>query len=251
MNPLELQQETERQLQQLQQGSGPGCQPSSQRTRVQPIPEDYDSRPSSRASELPSFIQHQLSPAPSSPPASPTRSGSLRSIPSPIITAVMSHQHQAALARDERFPSPLIAEMSTTSPTASTRSIPQQNLQLQQQHPLHQVAFKGLSPPPRSPPSAATGSTITPGSPTRRTMTPSPGLAAISTTPGMMAPYSMPAPPSPTILGGSGGQRQYPRSYQSRTAGDEELTGENTSPRMFPVGYNEPLQQTVPRMGGA
>ncbi|KAF9178701.1 hypothetical protein BGZ50_007535 [Haplosporangium sp. Z 11] len=123
----------------------------------------------------------------------------------------------------------------TTSPrvsTSSARNYQQQELnlpqdfQLQQQHPLHQVAYKGLSPPPRSTPML--GPTI-PTSPTRRTSPTSPSMSFLTASP-------VNVPPSPASMV----PQQYQQHYRGRgSTGDAR----STMTAAYPTGYVDSLQQ--------
>ncbi|KAI9235896.1 MAG: hypothetical protein BYD32DRAFT_437926 [Podila humilis] len=112
------------------------------------------------------------------------------------------------------------------------------DVQLQQQHPLHQVAFKGLSPPPRSTVSSTLPMTSPPTSP----VSSSPGgrNKGMSPKPSpMMGPVISPSvqlssPPSPAMMS----------QHRTRTA-NEAMHAQQA----FPVGYEDPYQ--VPRVGGA
>ncbi|KAG0332369.1 hypothetical protein BG004_001293, partial [Podila humilis] len=114
------------------------------------------------------------------------------------------------------------------------------DVQLQQQHPLHQVAFKGLSPPPRSTPSAANSPPMSPVSPTAG------GWSRNSTSPNpspMMAPVMSSSTvfsnaPSPALM----------NQHRVKMA-NEAMQAQQAS---FPIGYEDPYQQQqqVPRTGG-
>ncbi|KAG0362231.1 hypothetical protein BG005_006370 [Podila minutissima] len=113
------------------------------------------------------------------------------------------------------------------------------DVQLQQQHPLHQVAFKGLSPPPRS-----TASSMLPmASPPTSPISSSPGgrnKGASPTPSPMMGPVMsssvlLSSPPSPAMRS----------QHRARTA-NEAMQAQQAA---FPAGYEDSYQ--VPRVGGA
>ncbi|KAG0252104.1 hypothetical protein BG011_007201 [Mortierella polycephala] len=133
----------------------------------------------------------------------------------------------------------------TTSPrvsTSSARNYQQQELnlpldfQLQQQHPLHQVAYKGLSPPPRSTPML--GPTI-PTSPTRRTSPTSPPLPHMTA-----SPVNVPLSPASMV------PQQYLQHYRGRGSTDD---AHSTMAAAYPTGYVDSLQQapTSPPMSAS
>ncbi|KAG0085463.1 hypothetical protein BGZ92_008964 [Podila epicladia] len=113
------------------------------------------------------------------------------------------------------------------------------DVQLQQQHPLHQVAFKGLSPPPR----LAASSMLPMASPPTSPMSSSPGgrnKSASPTPSPMMGPVMsssvlLSSPPSPAMKS----------QHRARTA-NEAMQAQQAA---FPAGYEDPYQ--VPRVGGA
>ncbi|KAF9918088.1 hypothetical protein BX616_010297 [Lobosporangium transversale] len=172
---LALQQQTQQQLQQLEQQSlGHGSRASTQRIQVmsggfQAIPErgayggmDEDDGPSLPQMPLP----------PSSPPHSPLRTklSGFSSSPRIMQASSLAHQQQYQHQLQQQYHDITSLSRLPRRSNSSSRSgsnykdlsinIPlPPDMQLQQQHPLHQVAYKGLSPPPRS----------VPLSPTRRT----------------------------------------------------------------------------------
>ncbi|KAG0243756.1 hypothetical protein BGX31_010225 [Mortierella sp. GBA43] len=183
----------------------------------------------------------------SSPPQSPTRtrtntqgqSKSPISITMPPNMTVSQQQYYNELD-DEGLPLPLPPTSSKSSsssprvPTSPSRASPSSprtgtypsefslgpDMQLQQQHPLHQVAYKGLSPPPRSNPQSPVSST----SPGRRRggSLSSPPMSPTATTP---SSPGLQGQPSPRLGGGvrrgtssSSKSRDYDREPSSEPA---------------------------------
>ncbi|KAG0333692.1 hypothetical protein BG000_008948 [Podila horticola] len=113
------------------------------------------------------------------------------------------------------------------------------DVQLQQQHPLHQVAFKGLSPPPRS-----TAASMLPMA--------SPPTSPISLSPGGRIKGASPAPSpmtgpvmSTSVLLSSPPSPAMKSQHRARTA-NEAMQAQQAA---FAAGYENHYQ--VPRVGGA
>ncbi|GJJ74634.1 hypothetical protein EMPS_06992 [Entomortierella parvispora] len=191
-NPVNLQQQTQLQLQllqqQQQQQQGGPRSPVSQRVVVnpagfQPIPESQQYFASddyggdllyTDSLRLQQQYQQQQQ-QPQQQVHTRTKSNSSnggRIQPSPVIAPmspplVYQQYPQHHQYYDQSRPISPPPRMSTSS---STRGYPIQqqqqemnlpmDMQLQQQHPLHQVAFKGLSPPPRSTPTSSTSPSL-------------------------------------------------------------------------------------------
>ncbi|KAG0301914.1 hypothetical protein BGZ98_007949 [Dissophora globulifera] len=237
-----LQQQTQLQLQQLQMQQSrhdPGA--SSQRVRI-------------KNSTFKTILENQMCvaaddngddllysdamrnmQAPSSPPHSPCRTGSnasgsslqtqlspnmgsMPSMPLPPGTSLQSFQQyqQQQRQQQERDAS---FRLSTSSLRSHRQQLSQElnlpmELQLQQQHPLHQVAFKGLSPPPRSTPQILT-STTTPvrraGERIASVSQSTPPTAPLATTSTLSAPSSPNVTAIATASRGAGGGYQSQR----------------------------------------
>ncbi|KAG0022626.1 hypothetical protein BGZ81_008452 [Podila clonocystis] len=113
------------------------------------------------------------------------------------------------------------------------------DVQLQQQHPLHQVAFKGLSPPPRS-----TASSMLPMA--------SPPTSPVSSSPGGRNKGASPTPSpmidpvmSSSVLLSSPPYPAMKSQHRTRTA-NEAMQAQKAA---FPAGYEDAYQ--VPKVGGA
>lgn len=169
MCPVALQQQTQQQIQQLEQQQ-PAAPRSIQRVQIKGGGAfALESPPYSAGGDL------------SSPPHSPNRTrfnDPRMPISIPMPPNMGSSQQYFYDDDDVSMPLPPTTASSTRTPASPTRSSPRfvphphipadlnlaPDMQLQQQHPLHQVAFKGLSPPPRSTPQ----SPISPSTPVRR-----------------------------------------------------------------------------------
>ncbi|KAG0201415.1 hypothetical protein BGX33_010332 [Mortierella sp. NVP41] len=272
---LSLQQQTQQQLQQLQMQqdqSGQG-RASMQRIQVkggsfQPIPEQYSPVDSSYSGDLlytdalrlqqQQQQQQQSTSSPRSPRQRPVSgSSSSRVQPSPHLgpSSNSNNRHDYKGSGRPISPPPRVSTSSARSYNSNQFQDP--DMQLQQQHPFHQVAYTGLSPPPRSTPmTLPLGSPSSPPtSPIRRNgpglpmAVPSPVVASVQSSSPRLAPASPPFAAtsshqySPYLRG-----RVMASSQQQSNA---ELVAP-ASPSAFPVGYTEdPSNQQVPRVGGA
>ncbi|KAF8925396.1 hypothetical protein BGZ58_000838 [Dissophora ornata] len=208
---LTLQQRTQQQLLQLQiQQPTYDSLVSSQRTQIkagasQAIPESPTRTTGDARGDLLHDYIRSSDQAPSSPPQSPHRtkssaSGSSSRIQRPPPIAPLPTMPLPPSTPPQPYQQAQYGGGLPRTSTSSVRSHQKRSLelnipadkQIQQQHHLHQVAFKGLSPPPRS----MTQNTAIPTSPTRRTD-------------GTM--MSVSPPTSPTASRGPGGGYQSQR----------------------------------------
>ncbi|KAG9066767.1 hypothetical protein KI688_012678 [Linnemannia hyalina] len=279
---LTLQQKTQQQLQQLQMQqdqSGQG-RATMQRIQVkaggafQPIPEQYNPAESSYSGDLlyadalrlQQQQQHQSPPqSTTSPRISAQRgkpsSSSAKTQPSPSLGP--SPNSSSSNTRNE-YP---VSNRPTSPPprvsTSSARSYGNNNnnsqfqdpdMQLQQQHPFHQVAYTGLSPPPRSTPltlplGPSSPSGPIPTSPIRRN---GPGLPAVGPSPvfANSQPNSPPLSPASPPFAASRHHEHHSPSLRDRVFESTAAPFAPTSPSTFPMGYNTDDQQ-APKVGGA
>ncbi|KAG0364171.1 hypothetical protein BGZ54_007779 [Gamsiella multidivaricata] len=211
LNPASLlQQQTQQQLQQLPQSNprvslqrihvkGGSFQTIPESTATATAGEDYGG--DLLYSDSMRQASFELSSPPPQSPKHARMKSSSRTQPSPIMVPTPSSpRHQAQyIYHESNMPFP---------PTSSVKHYQQPDLptdmQLQQQHPLHQVAFKGLSPPPRSTPQSPTS----PTSPVRRT-----GGAMVSppTSPTIITAVPLNAQTSPSMQTQSQQQQASPR----------------------------------------
>lgn len=274
---LSLQQQTQQQLQQLQAQQDQSAQGRTTMQRIQvkaggafqPIPEQYSPAESSYSGDLLytdalRLQQQQQQQPPSQSTTSPRISAqrgksSAKAQPSPNLgPSLNSSNNNSNSARYEYPRSNRPISPPPRVSTSSARSFGNNNqfqdpdMQLQQQHPFHQVAYTGLSPPPRSTPlilplGPSSPSGPTPTSPIRRN---GPGLPAVGSSPVVASsqPRSPPlAPASPPFAATQ--SQEYSPSLRDRAL-ETTTPVAPISPSAFPVGYNTDEQQ-APKVGGA
>ncbi|KAG0282991.1 hypothetical protein BGZ96_012645 [Linnemannia gamsii] len=277
---LSLQQQTQQQLQQLQMQqdqSGQG-RTTMQRIQVkaggafQPIPEQNSPAESSYSGDLlytdalrlqqQQQQQQQSSPQSTTSPRISAQRGksSAKAQPSPNLGPLPNSSNNGARYEYQGSNRPISPPPRVS--TSSARSYGNNNInnsqfqdpdmQLQQQHPFHQVAYTGLSPPPRSAPmilplGPSSPSGPTPTSPIRRN---GPGLPSVGSSPVITnsQPSSPPlAPVSPPFAATR--PQEYSPSLRGRVL-ETATPVAPTSPSVFAVGYNTDDQQ-APKVGGA
>ncbi|KAG0271402.1 hypothetical protein BGZ95_000797 [Linnemannia exigua] len=271
---LSLQQQTQQQLQQLQLQQDQSVQGRTQRIQVkgggfQSIPEQYSPAESGDLLYTDTLHLQQQQQATTSPRTTAHRgkasSTSARTQPSPSLGPSANNsnsgnnRYEYAGSNRPISPPPRVSTSSARSYNNGNNSNNQfqdPDMQLQQQHPFHQVAYTGLSPPPRSGPlilplgsPGSLGST--PTSPVRRN---APGLPTAGSSPVFTSAHlnSPPlAPASPPFAA------SFPQEYSPSLRGRVlESTAAApvapASPPAFPIGYNteDPAHQQSPKVGG-
>ncbi|KAF9120094.1 hypothetical protein BGW39_011679 [Mortierella sp. 14UC] len=271
---LSLQQQTQQQLQQLQMQqdqSGQGRR-STQRIQVkgggfQPIPEQCSPVGSGDLLYTDALRlqqqQQQQQQATTSPRISGQRGkSSARTQPSPNLGPLANNsgnnnRYEYAGTNRPISPPPRVSTSSARSynnNNTNNNQFQDPDMQLQQQHPFHQVAHTGLSPPPRSTPlSLPLVSPISSGpiptSPIRRN---APGLPTVGPSP----VFSSAQPSSPSLAPASPPfaatkPHEYSPSLRGRVL-ESTAPVAPASPSAFPVGYNTevPAYQQSPKVGG-
>lgn len=274
---LTLQQQTQQQLQQLQMQQDQGGQGRATMQRIQvkaggafqPIPEQYSPAEGSYSGDLlyadALRLQQQQSPPQSttSPRISAQRgkssSSSAKTQPSPSLgpspnSSNSTTRYEYPGSNRPISPPPRVSTSSARSYSNNNNQFQDPDMQLQQQHPFHQVAYTGLSPPPRSTPltlplGPSSPSGPTPTSPIRRS---GPGLPAVGPSPVFANSQSTSpplAPASPPFAASRPHERHSP-SLRGRVQESTVAPVAPASPSAFPLGYNTDDQQ-APKVGGA
>ncbi|KAF8936854.1 hypothetical protein BGZ47_009295 [Haplosporangium gracile] len=277
---LSLQQQTQQQLQQLQQDQSGQGHNTMQRIQVkaggggafQSIPEQYSPAESSYSDDLlyTNALRLQQQQQQSPPPQSATsprisaqrgKSGSSPTKTQPSPNLGPSSNNSNSNTRYEYpgsnrpiSPPPRVSTSSARSYGNNNNQFQDPDMQLQQQHPFHQVAYTGLSPPPRSTPltlplGPSSPSGPTPTSPIRRN---GPGLPAVGPSPMFTnsQPNSPPLTPVSPPFAATRPHEHHSPSLRGRVLESTAASVAPASPSAFPVGYNTDDQQ-APKVGGA